>query len=509
MKKSGFQTILCLCVLTAFLITACEGPAGPAGEKGSSIEWKGTYANEAELLAAMEAEEPKDGWAYYNTTENKALIYNSKLDPAWQTLAVQGEKGDKGDTGIPGTNAYLVIFTANGGIFPDGSSAHLVAVAGGAIDEPETEPINSDIGVFFNGWYKDEACENSWSFAEDTVTGSTTIYAKWTSVIDAMVMVDIQPGTFIMGSPAAEVGRDRNWTEQQDRTRAGTGTPITITISKGFKMGAHEVTQGLWKAVMGTSLEDQQISSGYYGVGADYPMYYVSWFEALAFCNKLSIWSGLTPVYAYDGKTDPAEWGALPGTNPTAKPWMPKLTRNYDADGYRLPTEAEWEYACRAGTTGPFNWKDSSGNWGSSDVDLSKANLNMGNSYGTSPMQDGSLTQTVRVGSYEPNAWGLYDMHGNIAEMCWDMQSSRSDMEPFVSLPVADPEQSYKRLAEMTDNWGTLGGYYNGGMMIRGGFFNSYAAKCRSAWRGETIFPNLWNPAFYVGFRVVRGLDAE
>jgi formylglycine-generating enzyme required for sulfatase activity len=172
-------------------------------------------------------------------------------------------------------------------------------------------------------------------------------------------MVRIPAGTFEMGSPSDEAGRDGD----EARRR--------VTMSAGFFMGTHEVTQAEWTALMG--------SNPSFFKGDDLPVERVNWYEAAAYCNALSAKEGLTPAYAIDG--DAVTWNAR-------------------ANGYRLPTEAEWEYACRAGTAAPYYSGDR-------PDDAGWYFNNSGN-------------RTHSVGQKTANDWGLYDTHGNVLEWCWD-----------------------------------------------------------------------------------------
>jgi formylglycine-generating enzyme required for sulfatase activity len=248
--------------------------------------------------------------------------------------------------------------------------------------------------------------------------------------------VRINGGTFTMGSPANEAGRKDDEVQHQ------------VTVSS-FYMGKYEVTQKEWTAVMGSNPSSFQ--------GDNLPVEMVSWYDALVFCNTLSISEGLTPAYSINGKTNPNDWGTVPTSRDAT--WN-AVTIVANSNGYRLPTEAQWEYACRAGTTTAYH----TGNTISDNTGWYSAN---------------SGSKTHEVGKKAANAWNLYDMHGNVFEWCWDWYDSYSS-------------------GAQTDPTGASSGDYR---VIRGGSWNYSAEDIRSAYRINTDpssqFSNL-------GFRLAR-----
>jgi formylglycine-generating enzyme required for sulfatase activity len=250
-------------------------------------------------------------------------------------------------------------------------------------------------------------------------------------------MVRINGGTFMMGSPESEAERLNN----EDRHQ--------VTVS-GFLMGKYEVTQAEYQALMGNNPSNFK--------GDKLPVEQVSWFDAAEYCNKRSLREGLTPAYTISGSGDNR---------------MVTWNRNAPdqrSAGYRLPTEAEWEYACRAGTTTPFS---TGGN-----ITTSQANYD-GNSPYNNNAKGSYRETTTPVGSFPSNAWGLYDMHGNVEEWVWDWIGSYSS-------------------GVQTDPLGASSGSYR---VVRGGSWHGNGQVLRSAYRyGST--PSVRGS--YLGFRLVR-----
>jgi formylglycine-generating enzyme len=294
--------------------------------------------------------------------------------------------------------------------------------------------------------------------------------------IKKIEMVSIPAGTFIMGSPESEPNRVGGFWD------LGAETQHSVTLS-GFSMSKYQVTQAQWIAVMGAS-EDQTID--FLGKGNNYPIYYVNWYDAIVFCNKLSIKEGLNPVYSIGGKTDPTDWGTIPHLGNNAS-WD-AVVMDTSKNGYRLPTEAEWEYACRGDypnkatetNTKPFGIGDGTkmisgmanfDGWYPYDLDKS-GNYDEIGTY---------LGKATPVGIYAANNYGLYDMHGNVYEWCWDRGNGRYSTESQTDPVGPDNDDSAR--------------------VIRGGGFNSEGKYLRSAERGWTGSDG-GGPD--VGFRLVR-----
>ena len=251
----------------------------------------------------------------------------------------------------------------------------------------------------------------------------------------------IPGGTFQMGSPESE-----NWRSEDE-------TQHTVTV-RDFYMSVYELTQAEYQEIME---ENPSTFSG-----SDLPMENVTWLDAIRYCNARSEKEGFEPAYTIEGQT---------------------VIWNRGADGYRLPTEAEWEYACRAGTVTPFNTENS--------ISAEEANY-----YGHYPYeiegnyfsQENLTTKprqyrqtTVAVNSFSPNAWGLYNMHGNVGEWVWDYYGD------YGTEAVTDP---------IGAETGTLRVY-------RGGGWNDFAKNMRSAYRATFAEDK---GSFNIGIRLVRGI---
>jgi formylglycine-generating enzyme required for sulfatase activity len=287
--------------------------------------------------------------------------------------------------------------------------------------------------------------------------------------------VYINGGDFVMGSPAGEPGRNGPSGKSSE-------TRNNVRLSS-FYMMPSEVTQKMFEGLMFVPDYNRKTSERSF-IDPDYPVVNISWFDAVEFANKLSIELGLTPVYTITGTGS--------GRN---------VTPNWNANGWRLPTEAEWEYAARAGSSTPFApFLDQSGNIISNGekINTSAANFN------GSVIEENILNLTVgiyiggivKVGSYFPNAWGLYDMHGNVWEFCWDWFGGDYPTTPN---PRINPRGPVNGSFPGTDASAIAS---QNQRVIRGGSYYCPARYLRSAHRG-IIRPNdsSWND---IGFRLVR-----
>ena len=257
------------------------------------------------------------------------------------------------------------------------------------------------------------------------------------AVADSLIL--IPGGTFSMGSPDGERQRQRDEVLHE------------VTISP-FYADPYEVTQRDYEAVMGTNPSHFR--------GADLPVEGVTWYDAIAYCNRLSELRGLTPVYTIDGMD--VAW-------------------DRSADGYRLLTEAEWEYAARAGTSTVFfntnHITSSDANFEGSYPYLIEENyVNPHNPDVRTSMNRG---ETIAVGSLAPNAFGLYNMYGNVSEWCFDYYGEYS---PSGTADPAGPASGSLRVN-------------------RGGGWNDFAKQLRSAYRSATT-PDTTEQN--LGFRIAR-----
>lgn len=239
--------------------------------------------------------------------------------------------------------------------------------------------------------------------------------------------IKVQGGSFTMGSPDG-------FSDE---------LPLHMVTLSSYCISKTEVTQGQWKAVMGTN------PSAFTSVGDNAPLEGVNWYSCIGYCNKLSVSEGKTPCYNISGNTNPSDWTS--GT----------IICDFTVKGYRLPTEAEWEYASRGGS-----------------YSLGYIYSGSDTVYNVAWYNDNSGSTTHVVGAKKANELGLFDMSGNITEWCWDYYGSYSSVS-------------------QTNPTGPLSGSFH---ILRGGSWTNTLMSCR-----PTLRTNYGYPAFFgnaVGLRL-------
>jgi formylglycine-generating enzyme required for sulfatase activity len=237
----------------------------------------------------------------------------------------------------------------------DGNLTSSVSVSG-------TVDVNAT-GTYTLTYTVSDAAGNAASLIRTVNVGTPATYASDLNASVAMEMIWVQPGSFTMG---------------QD----GVATPEhNVTLTKGFYLGKYEVTQAQYEAVMTGNSDGLSATPSQYGGNADRPVEKVSWDDIQKFLTRLN---------AQEAGNIPAGWS------------------------YVLPTEAQWEYACRAGTTTAYSWGDS--------ITSDDANYNWDGDWNTGA----DFKQTRDVGQYSANPWGFFDMHGNVWEWTADWYAAYS-----------------------------------------------------------------------------------
>ena len=335
------------------------------------------------------------------------------------------------------------IFNPPGGNYPAAQTVSITCSTPGATIRYTTdgsEPTESStqytrlLRVNENINLKAKCFKNGWA-------PSSTASANYT--ITPIQMILVSGGNFTMGDTRGQGDSDELPTH-------------TVTLNS-FYIGNYELTQAEYSQYMPNPGWSRD-----YGLGANYPAYNVSWYAAIKYCNLRSIAEGLTPCYTISGSTNPAYWGEVPTSRNAA--WDAAIC-NWNANGYRLPTEAEWEYAARGATNDPDYLYS-----GSDDVSEVAW-------YGSN---SGSTTHTV--GTKVPNGIAIYDMSGNLWEWCWDRYGSYSNS------PQNNP----------------TGPAIGSARVLRGGSWYSYASYCRVANRNYVI---PYYGHYNRGFRLCRAAN--
>lgn len=278
------------------------------------------------------------------------------------------------------------------------SAALLLVFASGCARE-------SDCSVAMDN--PDSAAPNAFAFgasggAPEAVRASTAI-----SPSTGIRLVRMEPAMFDMGSPASEPERDTNETQHK------------VTLTRAYFLGACEVTQADFERIMGFNPSTAKGS-------ARLPVETVTWFDAVAFCNRLTELDSaefdppLTPAYEISNIQKDGEHIVHADVR-----WIES------SSGYRLPTEAEWEFACRGGTTTPFSF--------GTTVSVAQANFDGETPYNGAP-KEVFKRHPIEVDALPPNAFGLRQMSGNVFEWCWDYYGAYSTEPQAKRFGCASPD---------------------------------------------------------------------
>jgi formylglycine-generating enzyme required for sulfatase activity len=386
--------------------------------------------------------------------DSTSAVYTTPINiTATTTLKAMARKDGLTDSAVASA-IYVInqsaapVFSPVGGTYSSAQNVTITSATSGAVihyttngTEPDTTSAiyTTPINVATNLTIKAIAVKTGWAISPT----STAVYVIYDQ------MISVPAGTFTMGR-----------TKSSGLTEYADELPIhTVTLS-AFYISKYEVKQSEWFSVMGTN------PSSFTG-DTSKPVEMVSFYDILAYCNKRSINEGLTPVYTISNSTNPTVWGTIPTINSTT--WNAAIC-NWTANGYRLPTEAEWEYAARGGVSTPDYLFA-----GSDDVTtVSWYSVNSGD-------------MTHPVGQKAANALGTFDMSGNVQEWVWDWYGATY----YASSPSTNP----------------TGPDTGAGHTIRGGSWEQTATASRIVFRNWGS-PEKGNDRVFnsrLGFRVVRG----
>ncbi|MBM2814683.1 MAG: hypothetical protein HW421_1445 [Ignavibacteria bacterium] len=419
---------------------AIDNVAPTSGKAGEVIEINGTNFGNAKGTSFVEFGSLKPGDADYSVWNNTKI--KVKIPDGAATgkiyVTVNNKKSNGIDFTITSATAPLIENVSPTTILP----FDLMTITGKRFGSSQgSSYVMLDTFKITNG-------VTSWSDTKITLTvpngipngnkdvavwvnGQSSNKFPFSASVTNVPVVLIKSGTFKMGNDNGE-----DWEKPAH----------DVTITYDYYMAVTEVTQKQWKFVFGSISNPSKFKND------NNPVEQVNWLRSMRYCNKLSVLENRTPCYTLNGSTDIDENG-----EPV------NVVCNFNANGWRLPTEAEWEYACRAGSTGDFSGTGNAGEMGWTSTD--------------------NKNNPQEAGLKKPNAWGLYDMHGNVLEWCWDgfvdtyyETSPKNDPRANISVDIPD-------------------------IIVRGGSFQDGSSKSTSFHR-EGTSPT--TQQFNLGFRIVR-----
>ncbi|MEA1972662.1 MAG: SUMF1/EgtB/PvdO family nonheme iron enzyme [Candidatus Cloacimonadota bacterium] len=463
MRKKKLVTSLVLIITVLFIITSCsDDSTGPNDTTAPEVMI--TYpVDNAEITAGIEVtiraeatdNETVSSVIFYINGEQQYEDTSSPYSFDWDTTSLNGAfnlyaKAIDGNDNQTSSDIVTVTIIPTQLYNPtpedNATDVSLTPTLSWECSDPDGDDLTYDVywGTSSNPQLMSED-QTELSFNPDNLDYETTYYWKvvaddgeyqvesdlWsftTEELEPGTMIFVEGGTFQMG----------------DRFNEGSSSelPLHNVTLNSFYMAETEVTQGEYEALIGNN--PSQTS---YGIGENHPVSNLSWYDMIAYCNAKSTAEGLTPVYSGSGTGTICDW---------------------NANGYRLPTEAEWEYAARGGINEADNYRYSGCH---NEADLPD--------YAWYSSNGGSYCK--EVGTKQPNQLGLYDMSGNVYEWCWDCY----DSSYYSSSPSSNPH-------------GANSGSYR---VFRGGYWYYSADYCRVAYR-DGYYPSY--SFLSLGFRICR-----